>query len=297
MRVLLPLFVAAVPSLLLAQRPDATFEWQKRSTAIRYGAVPVGKHSLTELAVGATWRLGNNEASTWQVDMPLLAGDRWIAPGQYRVTFHRTGEATGALVADGSGQVVGGSDAQMTGEIATAGKEAKKLTLAWEKHGAAANGNQTAQLTVQFGPTQWRGSVLALGHKEHKVTGGRLIAFSVPAEQVTGAVPIAVLSRGKDGDKGTWNLVLDGDKARLVPWMQAPTDSFGFGAVEPPADALQTEGSAKEQDGQANEAAAVLTVREAQLAKKELRLLASYGKKTVEIVVPEPDAEARGKGK
>lgn len=274
---------------LAAQRPDATFEWQKRSTAITYGAVPVGKHSLAELAVGATWRLGNNEASTWQVGMPLLAGETWIAPGQYRVNFRRNEEGRGTLCADGSGRALGGQDAQVTGDITADGKESKKLVIDWAKNGAAAAGNQPARITVQFGPTQWRGEVLALGGKDLKVTGGKLVAFSVPADQVEkGAVPVATLSRGKDGDKGSWNLVLSGSTAKLVPWMQAPTEDRGFGGVTPPDTALQTEGTLTEQPGDANAEAPVFTVREAKLAKGELRLLAGYGRKSVEIVVPEP---------
>jgi hypothetical protein len=300
MRAILLSSLALVPSLLPAQRPDATFEWQKRSTAIRYGAVPVGKHSLAELAIGASWRLGNNEASTWQVGMPLLAGEHWIAPGEYRVTFHRTGETAGTLVADGSGQaLVGTADAEITGEIETAGKESKKLVVEWNKDGAGSTGNQPARLAVQFGSTQWRGSLLVLGHKEHKIAGGKLLAFHVPAEHLDkGAVPVATLSKGKDGDKGTWNLVLSGKTARLVPWMKAPTDSFGFGEVVPPVATLQSEGTVTDLEGEAAAEVPLLTVRDARLAKGELRLVATYGKKSIEIVVPEPgEAGAGGKGK
>jgi len=293
MRTNVPLFFVLGLPLLPAQRPDAAFDWQKRTTSIRYGAVPVGKHSLAELPVGQTWRLGNNEATTWQVGMPLLAGDKWIAPGEYRVTFHRTGEGSGALVADGSANALsGGTDAEVRGDFAAAGKESKKLVLEWSKAGAAVAGNQPAQLVVQFGEMQWRGSVLALGSKECKVTGGRLLAFQVPAERLDkGAVPVATLSRGKDGDKGSWNLVLSGDTARLVPWMQAPTDSFGFGEVVPPDATQQFEGKVTELAGDAAQEVSVFTVREARLAKGELRLVATYGKKSVEIVVPEPKSK------
>lgn len=300
MRALLLLSLATIPPLLPAQRPDATFEWQKRSTAIRYGAVPVGKHSLAELEVGATWRLGNNEASTWQVGMPLLAGEQWIAPGEYRVTFHRTGETAGAMVADGSGLALAATkDAEIAGAIQVAGKESKKLVVEWSKDGAAATGNQPALVVVQFGPTQWRGPVLALGHKEHKIAGGRLLAFHVPAEQIDkGAVPVATLSKGRDGDKGTWNLVLAGTTARLVPWMKAPTDSFGFGEVVPPAAAPLSEGTVTPIEGEGATAAPVLTVRDVKLVKGELRLVAAYGRKSIEVVVPEPkDQDTNGKGR
>ncbi|MBL9076865.1 MAG: hypothetical protein JNL08_05145 [Planctomycetes bacterium] len=275
---------------LAAQRPDATFEWQKRTTTITYGAVPVGKHHLGELTVGQSWRLGNNEASTWQVGMPLLVGDAWLAPGQYRVTFVRDGEGKGSLVADGSAHALGaGADVRLSGDIEQTGKESKKLQLEWQKDGKADAGNQGAQLVVQFGPTQWRGTALALGHKEHKLGGGRLLAFQVPADRVErGAVPVATLSLGKD-DKQAFNLVLSGATARLVPWMQAPTDSFGFGDVKPPAGEQTTEGKVTELAAPAA-AAPVWTVREAKLQKDELRVVADYGSKAVEITVPVPKA-------
>lgn len=284
---LLALFALPLATLP-AQRPDATFEWQKRATAITYGAVPVGKHHLGELAIGQTWRLGNNLASTWQVEMPLLVGDAWIAPGQYRVSFVRVGETQGALLADGSGKALDGADARVGGEITEAGKESKKLAIEWQKEGKPTDGNQTARVVVQFGPTQWRGEVLALGHKEHKVTGAKLMAFHVPAERVEqGAVPVATLARGKDAET-TWNLVLSGTTARLVPWMQAPTEQFGFGAVTAPE--VAAEGTVTVRDEAAEGEQATFAVREAKLQKDELRVVAAYGKKTIEIVVPMPKA-------
>lgn len=291
MRIFLPSVLVLVPSLLPAQRPDATFTWQKRECAITYGAVPVGKHDLGELAVGESWRLGFNEASTWQVGMPLLAGDAWIAPGQYRVTFVRDGEDSGSLVAAGCGNVLGSADARVAGEIARAGNASRKLQIEWSKDGKAEHGNQAANVVVQFGPSRWSGRVLALGHEAHKIAGGKLLTFHVPAERLEqGAVPAAVLLRGNDGDKGAWNLVLTPQKARLVPWMQAPTDDHGFGQVEPPDAACTTEGSVTELDGEAAAEAPVLTVRTVKLAGGELRLVAAYGKKQVEVVVPEPKA-------
>jgi hypothetical protein len=286
-------FASAVLALapLAAQRPDATLDWQKRATTITYGAVASGKHHLGELAIGQSWRLGQNEASTWRVGMPLLLGEQWLAPGAYRVAFHRSDETTGALVADGSGHaLVGGADARMTGAIEPAAKETKRLQIEWQKDGKPEAGNQAARVVVQFGASQWRGTALVLGHTEHKVPGGRLLAFHVPAARIDqGAVPIATLALGKD-DAQAFNLILDGTTARLVPWMQAPTDSFGFGKVTPPDAAQVREGKATELEPSPGEPPAVLKVREATLQKGELRVVAACGSKAIEVVVPAPKA-------
>src|SRR5262245_60357479 len=92
---------------LPAQRPEATFEWQKRTTTIAYGAGPAGKHGLAELPVGETWRLGMNEASTMQLSMPMLAGDAWVAPGHYRINLARTDETHCDIAVAGSERALG----------------------------------------------------------------------------------------------------------------------------------------------------------------------------------------------
>ena len=278
---------------LLAQN-EAALEWQKRSTAIRYNAVPVGKHGIAELKIGDTWRLGMNEASKWSVAMPILAGDTWIAPGEYRVNLQRRTEDECAIAANGSNLAFGGGgsgDGLVIGKLGKPAKPTSKLAIEIAKKGAAVAGNQPAQITVQFGDADWHGDMTVVGSKTTNVSGGKLTVFGIPAGQMEkGPVPIATWSRGKDGDQN-WNVVLDKSVVRLVPWMSAPTESFGFGAVVPPDAAQQTEGKAAPVDAKADKELAVLELREATSSKGELRLVVAYGTQTVECRVPEPKAK------
>lgn len=286
----IPLAVLVPLATLCAQRPEPTFEWQKRATTITYGAVPVGQHGLEELTVGASWRLGMGEASTWLATMPILAGETWIAPGHYRITLWRTDETHCEIAVDGSQQALGGGQGvRVHGEVKKAGKPSKKLAIEWAKNGAAAAGNQPAKLSVTFGPSEWQGEVLVLGNKTVNVPGGKLAVFSVPAKHLESrdtAVPIAVLSKGKDGD--SWNLLLGKTEARLVPWMAAPKEQYGFGDIAPPDEKLETKGTANAVEGNADKEVEVMELRESSLTKGELRLVVAFGKEVLEVRVPEP---------
>jgi hypothetical protein len=277
---------------LPAQRPEATFEWQKRTTTIAYGAVPVGKHGLGELPVGETWRLGFNEASTMQLSMPMFAGDAWVAPGHYRINLVRTDETHCNIAVAGSQHAVGSSEGRVPGEIKKAAKPGKKLSIEWAKNGAPVAGNQSAKIVVQFGENEWQGEVLLLGNKTVNVPGGRLAVFSVPAQRIDARekepVPIAVLSKGKDGDQGSWNLVLGKSDVHLVPWMEAPTEQFGFGAITPPDEKQKTAGTVTASPLGTDAALEAMELRESSLAKGELRLVVACGKESFEIKVPEP---------
>ena len=44
--------VACLAMPAQAQRPTASFEWQKHEAGVTYGVPRVGKHTLDELAVG-----------------------------------------------------------------------------------------------------------------------------------------------------------------------------------------------------------------------------------------------------
>jgi hypothetical protein len=280
-----PLLLLALP--LAAQRPDATFEHQKRATTITYGAVPVGQHSLAELQVGQAWRMGMNEASTWRLDMPLVAGDKVIAPGAYRVQLQRTGETTAELLANGSGRALGGNgDGQVPGQIGKAGKPAKKLAVEWRKKGAAAHGNQPAQVAVQFGEHEWLGDVTVIGGKELKLGGGwKAVAFTVPAEVLAaGPAAVATLERGDQ----RWNVVLGKDSVKLVPWMQAPTESFGFGEVKGPDESATTTGKVEPLEQKVDKPWPVLEVLSAKAEKGEVRLELAHGTEAVRVTLPEP---------
>jgi hypothetical protein len=284
--------VAAVPFLLLtnplaAQRPDAAFEHRKRTVVITYGAVSVGKHSLDALQVGQAWRLGMNEASTWRLDTPLVAGDKLIAPGSYRVQLQRTAESEAALLANGSARALGGSgDGQVPGQIVKAGKPTKKLAIEWRRKGAVANGNQPAQIVVQFGEHEWVGDALVLGHEELKLGGGwKGVAYSVPAEVLAaGAAAVATVEKGDQ----RWNVVLGKDSVKLVPWMAAPTESFGFGDVKGPDEAATVTGKVEPLETKVEKPWPVLEVLSAKADKGELRLELGHGTDAVRVTLAEP---------
>lgn len=272
--------------LALAQRPGASFEHQKRAVTIEYGAVPVGKHSLAELTIGQTWRMGMNEASTWRLDVPVLAGDTIVAPGAYRVQLQRSAETTCKLLANGSSQALGSNaDGQIDGALGKCAKPTKKLAVEWRKKGAAVLGNQPAQIVVQFGDSEWVGDVTVLGHKELKLGAWKGIVHAVPAALVdAGPVPVATLAKGDQN----WNVVLDKDKVKLVPWMAAPTEQFGFGAVVGPDAAAIVEGKVEPLDGAVDKPLEVVEAIRGKSEKGTLTLEIAFGSKRLGLVFAEP---------
>ena len=282
-------FSFALLSIALpAQKAEATFDWMKRTAKIAYEALPIGDHSLEQLKIGAPWRLGgSHDASTWQPTMPILVGEQWIAPGAYRIALLRQDETKCVIVADGSHSALGGREAvQVPGALGKTAKPAKKLAIELGKKGAAALGNQPAQLVVQFGADEWRGDVTVLGNKTVPVGGGKLAVFSVPSASVEkGAVPIASLALGKDV-ADSWNVIFDGGKVRLVPWMQAPKTIEDAPVAHESAKVL--EGTVSPLDVKLDKELEVLELREAAMAKGELRLVVAFGAKVVECKMPEP---------
>lgn len=276
-----------VPTLLVAQRPTPTFEHGKRTATIEFGAVPVGKHSIAELPVGETWRLGMNEASQMRLDLPLLAGESIVAPGHYRVNLQRTGEATCALMVNGSGLAMAATgDGRIDGPLGKAQKPAKKLDIQWRKKGAAVAGNQGAQIVVQFGPDEWVGDATAIGHKPIALPGWKAVLFLIPTARLEAGLPtpVATLSRGDEN----WNLVVAKDDVKLIPWMTAPTEQFGFGDVHGPEAARIVTGKREPLEIKVDPAKETLDLVAAKKEKGELRLEVAFGKEGAALIVPEP---------
>lgn len=281
------LAVLFLPALLLAQRPTPTFEHMKRSATIEFGAVPVGKHSIAELPVGETWRLGMNEASQIRLDLPLLAGDSIVAPGHYRVNLQRTGDTTCALMVNGSGLAMAATgDGRIDGNLGKAQKPVKKLDIQWRKKGAAVAGNQGAQIVVQFGPDEWVGDATAIGHKPITLPGWKAVLFLIPTARLEAGLPtpVATLSRGDEN----WNLVVAKDDVKLIPWMAAPTEQFGFGDVKGPEPARIASGTRTALEIKVEAPRETLDLVSAKKEKGELRLEVAFGKEGAILTVPEP---------
>lgn len=278
-----------------AQRLTPTFEWQDRTTVIAYGPAPFGKHSLAELAVGDTWRLGMNEASTWRLNMPAVVGDVVIAPGHYRIRMQRSAEERFSVVVEGSALATGTtSDARIDGTFAQVAKPAKKLAVEWLKDGVPQNDNQGLRLRVQFGSMEWTGALHVLGGKTVTAGPWKITTFTVPAALFAARdripLPVASLHRGKDE---AWNLVFGKTEARLVPWMSAPTEQFGFGEVVPPEKAKITTGRIEGSASQVETPNLVAETKSATVAKGELAMEIRCGSEEVRVLIPLPKATAK----
>jgi hypothetical protein len=112
--------------------------------------------------------------------------------------------------------------------------------------------------------------------------------FGCRLDSNAGAVPIATLTIGKDG-ADTWNLILDQDTVRLVPWVLPPKTIDD--AVEAPK-GNTTEGKATKLDTHTAAAIAGLEVREASLQKGERRVVVAFGTKVLECKLPDPRGKA-----
>jgi hypothetical protein len=258
----LPTLVAAVVSTaVVAQRETAALDWNKQEVAVEYGPVPVGNHGLADLEIGTTWRMGMNEASQLRLSVPLFAGEHVVAPGSYRAQLRRRGEQELELVADGAGFALGGQgEVAVPGKLGTApkGKGSKKLELAWGKP-TTADGAGEVTLEVRFGEVVLSVPVRVVGTVAKKGKVWLADVFTWPAEVLEQRVekglstPIATLrpkTKPAKGEPAGFNVVLGKDKVRLVPMMSAPTDSFGFGELVPPAASAVVEGKVEWQDAE-----------------------------------------------
>ncbi|MHC4078078.1 MAG: hypothetical protein ACYST0_06515, partial [Planctomycetota bacterium] len=241
---------------IAAQRDNVDLAWLKRKIVVSYGAVPVGKHGLHELAVGGTWRMGYNHASTLFTELPLLSGTSVVAPGGYRVNITRNGDQDLRWNIDGAGQALGESaSVQFAGVLSELKKKNKKLQLTWvnatarkkddseskEKEKGKGKGKTKAKgkskavrecaLQVDFGEVRVSCPVTVVGATAHKVKGFAALGFSYPAKvlqerlKAGKGTPILSLTPKKpkkDAPRG-YNLVITKDQASLVPFMAAPT--------------------------------------------------------------------------
>lgn len=272
---------------LIAQRPTPTFEHMKRAATLEFGAVPLGKHSLEELQVGQTWRLGNNEASVIRLDLPLIAGDSIVAPGAYRVQLQRSAQEACALLVNGSNLALGPTgDGRVEGKLGKAGKPTKKLDIQWRKNGGAAGGNQPAQIVVQYGTDEWVGDVVLAGHQPAAVAGFKIAVFQIPAARLESgaATPVATFQKGDD----RWNLVVEKDSVKLVPWMAAPTEQFGFGEVRGPAAERIVAGRVGKLEMKVDAAMETLQHLSTRKDGNEIHVAVGYARERVEWIVPEP---------
>lgn len=283
----LSLLATALP----AQRGKPALDWQKLSTALDYGAVPLGKHGLDELKVGEQWRLGMGDATRWSLQMPAMLGDKALPPGEYRLRLQRLDEKKCVVVVQGSHFVLGGDDLHIAGELGKTSKPVKKLTIGFDKGASKDKVTLPVQLDVQFGETQWKGDLALCGNKTSKVGGYVLTVFTLPAAAVAARdktpAAVAVLSKGEEH----WNVMLGGSDAKLVPWLEIPANNFA--ELKGPEDGAILTGKLEAADAQADKEVEFVELHGATLQKGEFALQFAAGKQTLAVTLPEPKAKKK----
>ena len=285
-----PLVLSLLATVLSAQKATTALDWQEQAVQIHYEALPVGEHSLAKLQVGKRWRLGaSHDPSTLVAMSPILVGDAWIAPGRYRVQLYRDTETTCTLVPEGAELAVGKAELiRMPGEIAALPKPVSHLAIELGKKGKEVTGNQEAQVDIHFGSEGWRGACLVLGSKSTSLRGARLATFQVPAARLEqGMVPIATLHQVGE-NPASWNVLLDKDRVLLMPWLPLPKSNFA--TIQPPEPNAAIAGKVTRSELAEEKPIEVLELREATMAKGELRLVVAYGKTQLACTFPEPKA-------
>lgn len=237
------LVAASLTGVAQAQRQEARFEWQKHEATFSYGAPRVAKHSIDELKVGDSWRMGSNDATTLTLDAPLLAGESVVPPGAYRVNLGHPSAEQFNLQINGSGSQVdeGRDDIVIAGKRHDASKANEKLELRLSPEKEQPD-NELRRLSfvVQFGIPEVEIPITIVGTQSRKAKGFTLDAFKIPEKLLNERLaakkhtPVAALVRADKGSKEVperMNLLLAEKEVILQPTMKAPTDSYGFGEI------------------------------------------------------------------
>ncbi|MFK7740111.1 MAG: hypothetical protein AB8H80_07275 [Planctomycetota bacterium] len=298
------------PATLSAQRREATMEFQKRATTITYGAVEIGKHTLSDFPVDATWRLGKDQASTWRAEMPVVVGERILAPGTYRIQMRRIDKERCAIQIDGSALALGdGDELGLIGARTEAKRAAKKLTMQWragriEKfttvRGKTLPARQEAEMTIRFGASAWTGAVSLLGGEDRKVGNCQLTIFAVPVKLLQRhrkqPIPIATVTTGRGKRLQELQIVLEAGNAVVRPWMQAPTEENGFGDVAAPDAASTTSRIVEWSAAPSARNGGVLRLLGATLEARQMKVSLICGKQLMKttFVLPETFGKATG---
>ena len=236
---------AAAPAQ--AQRPTASFEWQKHEAGVTYGVPRVGKHTLDELEVGDSWRMGAFNASNLVTTAPLIVGDSVVAPGAFRVKVGRPGAEKFELLIEGAGTAVeaGGDDVHAPATMTQAKTPNEKLEISLAPVKEQPDPELRAlALLIQYGAPQLTVPMTIVGTQPMKVKGfAALDVFKLPEPWLSKRLdlkkhtPVATLVRsGKvgNGESDRLNLMLGEDDVVLIPALLAPTENNGFGAIPKP---------------------------------------------------------------
>jgi hypothetical protein len=289
---------------LAAQRKDAEAEFQKRKITISYGAVPVGRNKVDDLAVGTNWRMGNNHASTITTQMPVMSGDVIVVPGSYRVNIARPQQDAFALNVDGGDAAFtplgGGQPTQIPGKLDKLQPGSKSLEVVVKPEGKATPAGQPVKVLVDFGENRLTVPMTLIGTSSTKSGTWTLDTFAIPSDVLEKrladgkATPIAALKK-ETGDRKAplvLNVLLTKDGASLAHAMEAPTEQFGFGAVKPPDPATTVKATAVTWDA-APQKKPNLALEKFEAKKgAPFTIVVIAGDQRATITLPEPPAPA-----
>jgi hypothetical protein len=283
----------AVAPGAFAQRAQAKFDWQGKTALFDCGVPRVGKHSPSELAVGATWRLGSGPPSLLTTGTPLIAADEVVPPGVYRVQMLHSQSKQFDLLVEGAGRVVSANESStFKGTLTDAAKASSKLEIS-----LAPNGDQPDKelrpllFSVVFGTPLVTVPFSIVGGASKKAGGATLDWFKLPADwaekrlKASAHVPVATLtlpSPAKDAPKAL-NLMLGEGDVQLVGQDAPPPDAFA--AIAKHDARWDKKGSVAWSD--ATEAADHFVVDDVKYEKgKELKLSVRLGKRKAELTIP-----------
>lgn len=253
-----------------AQRKAVSLAWGKHTAVIEYDVVKVGEHRIDDLPKGKDWRMGGSTASTIRTDLPLVAraGAICVAPGSYRVSIYHTRQDGFGLLVNGPTKVNGRKADPYFQGAKTEGKMTKTLELDWVfvphdpeekvgRRGAKPEGvRMPARLELRFGEPRLEMRLEAIAVETHKLKRGfTLDMYRWPEtywknREKSGSVVAGCIKPKKPRaqDPKAWNMFLTEDEAQLVPWMQAPTDYYGFGEIRKPNEERIIDGEITWQD-------------------------------------------------
>ena len=244
-------FLVAVTALIATSpaaqaQGEARIDHQKRAAFFTYGVPRVGKHTLDELQVGNTWRMGANSISTITLEAPLITADTIVPPGVYRVNIARPSSEKFELTIEGSGRYMaaGGDDVKVPVALETSKKPNDKLEIALLPAKDQPDPELRAfTFQLQFGAPIVTATMSIAGTQPLKAKGFAVDAYKLPAEWLGDRLllakhtPVASLVRsGKvpDGVPARLNLLVSDTEAVLMPAGVAPTENRGFGVIPSP---------------------------------------------------------------
>jgi hypothetical protein len=287
--------VALLSPALLAQRETADTTWQGKHAAIEYTATRVAKHSIDELPVGNTWRLGSGPATTIKLEAPLIYGDGVVAPGTYRAQLTRRTEQGFALTIEGGGRIVGASEnADLEGKLDAVKAATKTLEIAFAPRDTQGDAELRAlDCVVTFGTPRVTVPLAVAGVITKKGGGAAIDGFKLPAEWLgrrLGGLPtpvatVTLSAAAKDAPKA-FNVLLTENDAKLIAHDEITTD-----IRTPVAAHMKTfDRTGTVVWSAAAEATTHFTLDDAKWEKgKQLTLVARVGARKAEITIPLKD--------